>query len=120
MVGGAVQLCLSTAAQCRDKVTLRSLSMVVRHAAPSAAQQTDNAKQSVKYAEQAVQLDVTDGQSWGSGARWEVECEGAQVVMCCCCCFLQLPWEMRTWRCFSREGRMPGPCRRHDLPTLMQ
>lgn len=48
-------------------MTLRSLSMVVRHAAPSAAQQTDNAKQSVKYAEQAVQLDVTDGQSWGSG-----------------------------------------------------
>ena len=55
-------------------MTLRSLSMVVRHLEPSGTQQTDNAKQSVKYAEQAVQLDVTDGQSWGS------------VCVCVCMC----------------------------------
>ena len=115
------------AAQCRDKVSLRSLSMVVRHLdEPGTAQQVESSKQSVKYAEQAVQLDVKDGQSWG-GQR-------ARMCVCVCVCVslcvsmstsdvllsLQLPWAMRTCRYSSWGARMLTPCNEHGLRSQMR
>lgn len=52
--------------QSKNKVSLRSLSMVLRQLPPEegAQEQSKRILESVELARQAVQLDVTDGTSW--------------------------------------------------------
>ncbi|KAG9331848.1 hypothetical protein JZ751_016874 [Albula glossodonta] len=62
----AAQTCFTGALQqCKNKVSLRSLSMVLRQlAAGGAEEHGQRVLQSVDMARQAVQMDVTDGTSW--------------------------------------------------------
>ncbi|KAL4623601.1 tetratricopeptide repeat protein 5 [Arapaima gigas] len=62
----AAKTCFTGALQqCKNKVSLRSLSMVLRQLPAGGAQeQAQRVLESVDLARQAVQMDVTDGMSW--------------------------------------------------------
>ncbi|CAM4516235.1 unnamed protein product [Leuciscus chuanchicus] len=65
----AAKTCFTGALQqSKNKVSLRSLSMVLRQLPPEgdAQEQSKRIVESVELARQAVQLDVTDGTSWSS------------------------------------------------------